>query len=306
MAVLLITATAIGCSAKPDRAALSDATSTTARQAVPTTTTVIPGATFAAGVRQFRSDEVAKVMHVELENLTAAPIRVGSVQLSWAGLAEVAPSAPDYTTHPGVVVALEMDYGAGRCPAAGEPPTSTRGAVVRVTGTAADGSAVSTDVAVTRYAETLERIQKVQCDNQAVADVVDVALVGPWTETTTADGRPAATGRVAVSPVGDLDERVVLVSIVGAGVLVDLETLPPGRTPMADLAPGDGPVEVPVAVVGSARCDGHALGEDKKTYDMYATVEVDGTQHYADLAFALDDRPTVWRVVTRTCGVATG
>jgi hypothetical protein len=61
-----------------------------------------------------------------------------------------------------------------------------------------------------------------------------------------------------------------------------------------------------VAVVGTARCDGHALAEDKKTYDLYATVEVGGASHYADLAFAPEDRPAVRRVIDRTCHLGGG
>src|SRR5690349_8600245 len=240
MAFLLLVATIAACGGD-DGSAGVDTTSTTPtrtpRPAVATTTTVDPTATFAAGIAQYREDEITHVIQVELENLSEEPLRIRSVQLRWDGLEEVAPSDLDYLLFPHVVAALTSGYGTGRCAEDGTP-TPPQGATVHVTATRPDGSTLESDVAVTRQLRTLERVQAKECEQQLVARIADISFDPTWTPSTLADGRPSADGTLRVSRRSG-DQEVVVTQIDGLGVLLDVGASPPGTTPVATMGPDE-------------------------------------------------------------------
>jgi hypothetical protein len=307
VACLLVAASVAACGGHDGSSAV-DATSTTrsrsAQRVQATTTTVDPTATFAAGIAQYREDEITHVIQVELENLTAEPLRIRGVQLRWDGLEEVAPSDPDYTLFPHVIAALTADYGAGRCASDGTP-TPPEGAIVHVVGVRPDGTNLEADVPVTRQLRTLERVQAAECEQQLVASVADISFDPQWVPSTLDDGRPSADGTLRLQRRSG-DQEVVVTQIDGLGVLLDVGAAPPGATPVATLGAHEQTASGPVVATGAERCSAHALGEDKKTYEMSALVEIDREPHRFGLSIPPEARPTLHDVINRTCGITGG
>jgi hypothetical protein len=108
--------------------------------------------------------------------------------------------------------------------------------------------------------ELAQRLYARSCRAQAIEAAVGLTLAPTWTPTRRADGTPGLAGTLVVAP-RVIGEPVRVVGLEGS-VLMAFEP----RTALPAPVAGDR-LALPVVVGGSGRCDGHALGEAKKTYE---------------------------------------
>ena len=247
---------------------------------------------------QTREDEVRGVAVVRLVSTRAAT--VVSLRLDWPGLAPAPATTTDYPLAPGVPVDLPVAYGPAVCGtstegvplAAADPPTGPPSAEVVLAGSAAPTVVVLADPG---SLELAQRLHARSCRAQALDAAVGVALGPTWTPTRRTDGSPGLAGTLLVTRrvVGD---PVRVVGLEGS-VLLAFE-------PRATL-----PTEVsgarlvlPVVVGTSGRCDGHALGEAKKTYELTVLVSL-GDAEAAAMPVSPDPaaRPQLWRTLLAGC-----
>jgi len=213
------------------------------------------------------------------------------------------PTDPNYTLHPDVTVALTAPAGRGVCPtgAADRPDPAT--AAAHVAGTGPDGQPVSYQVAVTGGLEVLDRIRNRSCEQQTVEQTVRISFGPTWTRTTVG-GVPALAGTVVAERTGRPDP-VVVDAVHQNGVLFNIDTVPPKRSPVLRLAEDQARAEAPIAIVAASRCYGHALGDAKKIYEFHANLRIDGAERAIDFSIPTTDQSAAYAVVTDTCAGTT-
>ena len=289
-----ITATAVGCS--------SDSSGAAGRAGETTrTTAAAPRGPLAAGVAQYREDEITGVVQIELRGTGTQPVVIDQLALRWSGLRDAAPSMPGYTIYPGVTTALATPIGAAVCPAAGSrgPDPATASAVVDLTTT--DGARRTLTVPVTAGTEVLQRIHERLCEQQSVAESVHLSFAPGWTMTTLPGGIPAVTGSV-VAERGTGSGTIAVTDLATEGVLLSIDTATPGQRPWLVLPAGTTDATVPVVITSSRRCDDHALADDKKSLLFSVTLKIDGRTETSEVTVPPADGATVKSVVGRTCG----
>ena len=245
---------------------------------------------------QNREDEVRGVAVVRLT--ASEPGTVTSLHLQWPGLAPATATSPDYPLVPGVPVDLPVAYGPALCGRSTEgapladppPPTAAPSAQVVLAGS-------GTRVVVLDDSSSLDLVQRLyarSCRAQAIAAAVDVALAPTWTPTRRADGSPGLAGTLVVAPRA-VGEAVQVVGLEGS-VLMAFET----RVPLpADVR---GRLALPVVVGTSGRCDGHALGEAKKTYELTVLLALGDAPAVPVLVRPGPQvRPRMWRTILAGC-----
>jgi hypothetical protein len=276
------------CGSDPESAS----SSTTARAAVTTTTRAAPTGPLDAGVRQYREDEAAGILQIQLHNVGDDTLQVTALRLDWNGLGPTEDATPDYPLAPGVVVDLPVAIGHAMCEPGVEP--STARAVVGVIG--ADGQPATLAVAVTDGFEVLARVHERLCNQEEIAEAVDIRF-GETFMLTPGASPPAATGSLVLNRRGG-DEPITVQQVVDGGVLLDMTA----AEPVVTLAPGTPSASGAVTVTSSGRCDAHALGESKKTYEFRAQLTIGDDAHAIDLQIPLAAQPTLFDVIELTCG----
>jgi len=288
--VSLIVVLAAGCGSGDDTATPA----TTTRSAVTTTTRAAPSGPLDAGVRQYREDEAAGVLQIQLRNVGEEPMRVETLRLAWDGLEPTPDATPHYPLGAGVTVDLPVPIGRAVChDGAGDDPSAAT-AVVGVT--RADGQPATLAVAVTDGFEVLARLHERMCTQQEVTDAVDIASGDTFTATPGAEP-PAAAGSLVLTRRNDATDEITVTKLTDGGVLLDMSA----ASPVVTLGPGDHTANGEVTVVSSGRCDAHALGESKKTYEFRAELEIGGEPHVVDLQIPLAAQPALKDVIDRTC-----
>ena len=290
-AVLAVAAGALaGCSQGTDATTGSPAS----------TTTGAPGGLHGT-LAQNREDEVRGVAVVRLT--ASEPGTVASLRLAWPGLAPAAESTPDYPLVPGVPVDLPVAYGPALCGTTTEgvpladapPPTAPPSAQIVLAGSAAPAVVVLDDAASLDLAH---RLYARSCRAQALEAAVGVALAPTWTPTRRADGTPGLAGTLVVA------RRVVGVAVRVVGlegsVLLAFDPLAALPAPVVGER-----LALPVVVGTSGRCDGHALGEAKKTYELTVLISL-GEAEAAPVLVRPDPqvRPRMWRTILAGCAFA--
>ena len=249
---------------------------------------------------QNREDEVRGVAVVRLT--ASEPGTVTSLRLQWPGLAPAAASSPDYPLVPGVPVDLPVAYGAALCGTSTEgapradapPPTAAPSAQVVLAG--AGSRVVLLDDAASL--ELAQRLYARSCRAQALEAAVGLNLAPTWTPTRRADGTPGLAGTLVVAP-RVIGEPVRVVGLEGS-VLMAFEPRAALPAPVA----GDR-LALPVVVGSSGRCDGHALGEAKKTYELTVLLAL-GEAEATPVLVRPDPqvRARMWRTILAGCAVA--
>jgi hypothetical protein len=252
-----------------------------------------------AQLAQYREDEVAHRIEVRVANTGTSAVTVTSLALEWPGLAPV-PSQPDYTLRPGESATLPMDYSEATCSPGRTSPPSTR-PVVRI-GFTDDGDERTVQLAPLPDEGVLERIWTTDCRRQALDAAVDVTFGPIWTPTVVG-GVPALRGTLELTR-GTTAEPVSVASMSGS-VLLDIAPVTPAPTPPLTMATGQSQASVPVAVVTTGRCDGHALGESKKPYDFIFQITVGSAPPSpATLTAEPAVKPLMLRTIEAGCKVA--
>ena len=271
------------CAGKPTPANRSASVSVSAPTSAPTTSLQVLG----ASIRQFREDEVAGVVQIELHGGTAA-IDVRSVELEWTGVNAAVPVDHPLPLTPGRIVDIAVPWSGSTC--RGERDS----AIVRVR--AVDGATF--EAAVDREGvAVLGRIAAADCAARRLAEQVHLELAGPWVEPANGGSGNRLVGTLQVTR-GASALRLAVESVDGSVLLTtDLRST-------VVLDPGEAAGSAPLAVTPSGRCDGHALGESKQTFRFQAQVRIGGGAPVGvDLTVPDADRPALFAAIRRACGL---
>jgi hypothetical protein len=278
-AVLLGLATSCGSSPEPEEA--------------PTYTGVPQAVSLTGRLQQYREDEVTHKLVVELTNMGTTTVRVDALHVEWPGLDGTEDATPAYDIPPGVTVGLKAPYGEAVCDTA-ERPTDPVNAVV---------TTPDQEVVVPLKAEDLllSKLWELDCQRQAVEAAVDLSFGGEWTRETV-DGEPVLRGSLQVSR-GEGDGPISVVDLDGS-VLLTLDAVQPA-TPLLVLEPGTASGSLTIDVGSTGRCDGHSLGESKKTYVFDVGLDLGDGQGRVDLTLQPPDdvKPLMWEMLKDACGV---
>lgn len=262
--------------------------------ATPSPSGSVQPASFVGTLQQYREDEVAHVLKVELRNTGTETVRVDAVRVDWPGLDGTQDATPAYDVPPGVVVALEVPYGQAVCGSA-QRPSDPVNAVV----TTPDEEVL---VPLTVSEQLLERLWELDCRRQAVLDAVDVEFGASWARTTV-DGQPVLRGELLLTR-GTSTTRVSVLDLDGS-VLLTLDAADRDADPLAVLAPGQPSATLVVDVGSTLRCDGHSLGESKKTYVFDVGLDLGDGNGRVDVTLQPPDdvKPQMYAVIEEACGV---
>ncbi|MFN8050009.1 MAG: hypothetical protein U0Q22_01065 [Acidimicrobiales bacterium] len=313
--VLLLVAT--GCA--DDRAAdgnttvpasRPDATApATTRTTIPIPTTTLPDLTASAGlaasIRQFREDEAAGAIQIEIVRGPAGDagatatdgglVGVTGVRLRWPGLADV-----DATVHPVQVAAgqrvdIPTPLGEPRC-ATADPPSYSAGVVEMLL---ADGRYVQAPLLADAQV-ALDNVFAKGCVRQRLLAQVGLAYSSPWGRTDPA-GTPTGTADLVVTRLATAEP--VRITGVDGSVLLVVAPAQPLTAASATMPAGADTLRIPLVVTGAGRCDGHALSDSKRTYVFQVLVTVgDDRPVGVDVAVPQADRPVLNQVIVDTCG----
>lgn len=231
---------------------------------------------------RLRTDEaVGGQVQVRITNTGDDAFTITSVALESAGFAALPPTVRTAEYLPGRVIDLPTPFGAPVCDA--DPlPAAARLTVTRPGG----GPEV---VRAPLSAEVLGTIHEEECAVRAVAEVVDVAVVGLADDGDALAGSLALTRRQGNEP--------VVATAIGRSVLVDVaaEDLP------LDLAGAEADARTAVSFT-PATCDPHVLSETKKPYVFPLTVQVGDHEPVAmDLPLDQAARDRLAALVQRVC-----
>lgn len=291
LAIALIAATllATACAADDsDGVAESTTTSTTAAPAPPPSTVPLsPGVDVT--LQQYRADEVAQQIGIQVTNRTDGVIEVATARIDWAGLAQIAATDVDYPVAPGVTVDLKVEYGDAVCsdpPLVAETLPPDPIAVEVVT---AAGETLRWPVDDVRG--VLARLHGLDCRRQAVEHLVAVEIGRTWTPS---DAGDAVMGELTLSR-RHATGAATLTGISGS-VLLNVDIAPEAATELT----GD-TLTIPIVVTSANRCEPHALADSKKTYDFQVTIEVDGVDASISVTPDPADQPKVFEPVNVTC-----
>ena len=265
------------CAGKPNPANRS------ASASAPTTSLQVLG----ASIRQFREDEAAGVVQIELRGGTGT-IDVASVELDWTGVNAAAPVDHPLPLTPRRIVDIAVPWPGATCRGERDP------AIVRVR---AVGGATF-EVGVDREgAAVLDRVAAAECAARRLAEQVHLELAGPWVEPANGGSGNRLVGTLQVTrrasalrlAVESVDGSVLLTTDLASTVVLD---------------PGEAAGSAPLAVTPSGRCDGHALGESKQTFRFQAQVRIGGGAPVGvDLTVPDADRPALFAAIRRACGL---
>lgn len=244
-------------------------------------------------LQQYREDEVAHVLQVELTNTGTSTVRVEQLRVDWPGLDGTDDANPAYDLRPGVTTALKVPYGEAVCDG-DTRPTDPVNAVV----TTPDSQAV---VPLEVSDELLAKLWDEDCVRQRILQQVDVAFGPEWTPTTV-DGAPVLRGSIVLTR-GTSTTPVTLLDLDGS-VLLTLDGSPPKKDPLGVLEPSQQTLAVPVDVGATMRCTGHVLGESKKTYVFDVGLDLgDGKRVDITLQPPDDVKPQMYAVIEKACGL---
>lgn len=269
------------CAGKPTPANVS--VSVSAPTSAPTTSLQVLG----ASIRQFREDEAAGVVQIELRGGTGT-IDVASVELDWTGVNAAAPVDHPLPLTPRRIVDIAVPWPGATCRGERDP------AIVRVR---AVGGATF-EVGVDREgAAVLDRVAAAECAARRLAEQVHLDLAGPWVEPANGGSGNRLVGTLQVTR-GASALRLAVESVDGSVLLTtDLRST-------VVLDPGEAAGSAPLAVTPSGRCDGHALGESKQTFRFQAQVRIGGGAPVGvDLTVPDADRPALFAAIRRACGL---
>ncbi len=262
-------------------------------EAGPSYTGVPQAVSLSGRLQQYREDEVTHKLVVELTNTGDATVRVDMLRVDWPGLDGTEDATPSYDIPPGVTVGLKVPYGEAVCDTASRPSDPVNAVV----------TTPDQEVVVPLKAEDLllSKLWELDCKRQAVEARVDLAFGGEWTRETV-DGAPVLRGSLLVSR-GEGDSRISVVDLDGS-VLLTLDAVEPAK-PLLVLEPGTSSGSLTVDVGSTGRCDGHSLGESKKTYVFDVGLDLGDGQGRVDLTLQPPDdvKPLMWEMLKDACGV---
>lgn len=225
-----------------------------------------------ASLQQYREDEVMGVLQVSVTNTSAAAVRIDHVEVRWPGFAGTPSADPGYELAPGATVDLPVPVVPAQCrrqdASTGSVP-SAPGAPAQAGIRLADGTTVSAPLSTSGV---LERIYSADCDQRYVASRVKLDFGSDWVRRGTGASSALLGTLVAQRLAGD--GILTLVSLDGSVLLSLAFVGDHAESAGQQIAAGEQRATFPVVLRSTARCDGHALGESKKTFIFDAVVDL--------------------------------
>ncbi|MBO9578048.1 MAG: hypothetical protein J7480_04680 [Microbacteriaceae bacterium] len=252
-------------------------------------------------VYQTRTDLPARRLEIAVANAGTEALTVTSAELvsaQFAGPAVWHARPGGTVVHAGFAVDLPVELPG---PACDDPAPA---AAVRLGFTTADGATGTAELpAVDRY-DRLPDMRAEECFGVAVAKVAAMTIDGP-VRVGEVDGAPTAFVAVAIEPTGAedaftidaLEDTVLLALRSPDGAAA--ESLPLGLRVAGTDAPSV--LEIPIA---PARCDAHAVAEDKQgTIFLLEATAPDGAAGLVRIAAAPEARASIYAFYAQACGL---
>ncbi len=251
-----------------------------------------PAPNLSGTLAQYREDEVTHSLKIELTNSGATTVRVSSLRVSWRGLSGTDAVQVDYDVTPGVTVALKVPYGDAVCTSATRPTDAVQAEVV------------TPDAQITLPLKAssllLEKLWDQDCARQRLLDAVDVGFGDTWTPATEG-GAPVLRGTLVLTR-GSSTGPIDVVDLDGS-VLLTLDATPPSATPLLTLPASAPTASLSIDVGSTLRCDGHSLGESKKTYVFDVGLDLGDGRVDLTLQPPDDVRKQMYAVIEKACGL---
>ncbi|MBF0686295.1 MAG: hypothetical protein IR158_00820 [Cellulomonas sp.] len=251
---------------------------------------------FDVEVAQARSDRVARVVELQVRNAGPLDVSITRARLTSASLAGESEAGREIRADSMRRLRVPLDAAVCGAAAHDDPPPS-----VELDVSTADGRTGTVVVTPTDETDDLRRIQGEDCAAEAVAAGLRVALADDLA-VRDVDGTSVADVTLLVEPVPG-GPHVRLLSVHATTLLRPLGTT--GRWDLdVDSAapPADGRV---VLATVPARCDLHAIAEDKLGTVLGVQAVVDGVEQPLFLVPAPDAlRGALYDYVVTTCGQA--
>jgi hypothetical protein len=254
-----------------------------------------PGVT--VSVLQYRSDYTLRRLQLQVTNDGPAPIKVTAARVNstaFDGLTswQSRDQADETTIAPGTSVDLPAALPASICRTAADFVTA------QLSLRSADGTVGATArLPVQDKFGTITKVHTEDCRREAALGIAELTLVDPLRRTTR-KGRPIAQLDLRLTPTGK--PGTLTVESIGSTTLLGPPTgaaWPVNRTVSADSGPQTVTLEL-----RAARCDPHAIAEDKLGTVLPLTLRVDdGQSGVVPVAAAADLRIQIQRFVHDAC-----
>lgn len=262
--LLLVTLTLAGCTAQPDPAPATSTSSSHASSAVADPAPVVIDGVGLA-ILQNRPDYGNRVLQIAITNEGGDPLTVTAARFSSPQFESVEEWTRPTEVPPGLIRQLPVQLGTAICPAPSTAPaltvtvTDAAGVSRAITGRPSDPFGV------------LERIAGEDCLGEAVAAVATLTVQDEF-DVTGSGADAVAHLRLVVDPrVGSGTLR-----LIEADSTILLEPADGSTWPLDETVQGgDAPRQFVLDAV-PARCDPHAVAEDKRGTYLPVSVEVDG------------------------------
>lgn len=280
-AVVAAAALLAGCAAAP-----SGGSASTPDKTAPTAPNLV------GALQQYREDEVTHTLKVVLTNAGTSTARVSSLRVAWPGLAGTDEAQVDYDIPPGATVALKVPYGDAVCSTPSRPTDPVVAEIVTPD--------AQLTLPLTASDLLLEKLWDQDCARQRLLDAVDVGFGDTWTPTTQ-DGAPVLRGSLVLTR-GSSTSAIEVLDLDGS-VLLTLDATPPADDPLLTMPADAARAELSIDVGSTLRCDGHSLGESKKTYVF--DVGLDLGEGRVDLTLQPPDdvKKEMYAVIEKACGL---
>jgi len=251
----------------------------------------------AGTVQQYREDEVQGLLQVSLTNRGPSAVVIERIELAWPGFAESPRAEPDYRLGPGITADLPLALAPADCSASDDPqdqgPTAPAVAHIRLAG----GASVEVPLP---DSPALGRAFTADCRRQHIASEVQLAFGPDWVR----GGQGAdsvLTGSLELTR-RDAVGEVAVVSVDGSVLLALALEGDPGPVG-ARLPPDEDTARFPVVARSTLRCDGHSLGESKKTFVFDVAVNLgDGEDRPYALTPDATGRALMQTLIEDACG----
>jgi len=254
--------------------------------------TAPPAPNLVGTLQQYREDEVTHTLKVVLKNDGTSTTRISAFRVVWPGLSGTDEATVDYDIPPGATVALKVPYGDAVCASAARP-TDAVVAEIRTPDAQITLPLTASDL-------LLDRLWDQDCARQRLLDAVDVRFGDTWTPATQG-GAPVLRGTLELtrgSSTGPID-----VLDLDGSVLLTLDAAPPASDPLLTMPADAATSSLSIDVGSTLRCDGHSLGESKKTYVFDVGLDLGDGRVDLTLMPPDDVKPQMYAVIEKACGL---
>lgn len=221
---------------------------------VPASAPSVAPADLGVAIQQGRLDVVGHRLVVRFENTGADPLTIKGFVVETPSLEPGLERTKPFELTPGDAIAIRLDLPASRCDAEPGP------VVVRFDARTASGSDEAGELVADDPFDTVARVNAADCLAESVADVAAIVMPEHLRSTGAGADRRAFID-VAIEPVASGDASMHITRVYGTTLLNAEDGI--DWTLDLDVAAGE-PRSVISLPVRPARCDAHAIADDKR------------------------------------------